>query len=99
MFVKKIEQRKSKVIKYDGTNLNAIKQFIKKDCETEIYREGMHNGEPYLEVRGGYTLFLHKNTYIIQAFDLYGYPSGFYDYQSLEGLKRDFVIVEEDGSE
>lgn len=99
MFVKKIEQKELKVIKYDGTNLNAVKQFIEKDCCTEIFREGKHNENPYLVTDGGYTLFLNKDTYIIEALDLYGDPVGFYDCHSLEELKSNFVIVKEDGSE
>ena len=99
MFVRKIEQRKLKVIKYDGTNLNAVKQFIEKDCDTEIYGEGKHDENPYLDVSWGYTLFLNKDTYIIQAFDLYGNPSGFYECHSLEELKSRFVIGEMDRSE
>ena len=99
MFVRKIEQRKLKVIKYDGTNLNAVKQFIEKDCNTEIYREGKHDGNPYLDVSGGYTLYLNKDTYIVQAFDLYGNPSGFYDCHSLEELNSRFIMVKEDKGE
>ena len=93
MFVRKIEQRELKVIKYDGTNLNAVKQFIEKDCDTEIYREGEHNGNPYLVIRRGYTLNQNEDTYLVQAFDIYGYPYDFYEYHSLDDLKKDFVIV------
>ena len=93
MFVRKIEPRELKVIKYDGTNLNAVKQFIEKDCDTEIYREGEHNGNPYLVIRRGYTLYLNEDTYLVQAFDIYGYPYDFYEYHSLDDLKKDFVIV------
>ena len=99
MFVRKIDPRELKVIKYDGTNLNAVKQFIEKECDTEIYREGKHDGNPYLDVSGGYTLFLNEGMYIVQHLDLYGHPSGFYDYHSLEGLKSNFVITEKDKSE
>ena len=95
MVVKKIEPIELKVIKYDGTNLNAVKQFLEKDCDTEIYSEGKHNGNPYLDVDSGYTLFLSKDTYIIQAFDLYGNHIGFYNYHSLEELKDNFVIVKD----
>ena len=99
MLVRKIEPTELKVIEYDGTNLDAVKQFLEKECDTKIYKEGKTykegkpNGDPYLVVSGWYTLFLTKGTHLVQEVDSYMCPSGFYEYRSLEELKMDFVIV------
>ena len=93
MKVREINPRDLEVIKYDGTNLDAVKQFIEKDCATEIYREGQYDGNPCLDVSGGYTLFLNEGMYIVQHLDLYGYPDGFNVYDNYDTLQQDYIIV------
>lgn len=94
MIVRKINPDDLKVIQYDGTNLDDVKKFIKKECSKTISNVGEHDGSPYLEIDDGYTLFLHKGIYIIQNINYWGWKDGFTSCNSLEELKERFVIVE-----
>jgi len=93
MIVRRINPDDLKVIKYDGTNLDDVKKFLKRECIRTVLKEGEHDGCLCLDLDDGYTLFLHEGIYIVQNINYWGWKDGFTTCDSLEELKERFVIV------